>query len=136
LLQPNAVSHIWLPAPLIRNTPYQKATLTQFTSKGGTAGLTKDKQSALGIVPATYVANVKAALISSSRVALKNYVSLTSEHSGILFVRPPVLPREGAWKCGLRSGMIPGSLPGVFPGSYRCLIGDLSGTYRWLIRGS
>src|ERR1700730_4685664 len=72
LLQPNGVSHIWLPAPLIRHTPSQKISSTQFTAKGGTARLTKDKQSALGMVSATYAAKVKPALILTSRVTLKN----------------------------------------------------------------
>jgi hypothetical protein len=48
LLKPNGISHIWLPAPLIRNTPYQKTISTQFEAKGGMAKLSKDKQSALG----------------------------------------------------------------------------------------
>jgi hypothetical protein len=55
LLQPNGVSHIWLPAPLIRNTPYQNTLSTRFTAEGGTATLSKDKQSDLGIVSATSV---------------------------------------------------------------------------------
>ena len=33
LLQPNGISHIWLPAPLIRNTPYQNTISTRFTAK-------------------------------------------------------------------------------------------------------
>ena len=79
LLQPNGVSHIWLPAPLIHNTLYQKTMSTQFTAKGGTATLTKDKPSALGIVSARYAANAKPELILTSRVALKNYaVDLSS----------------------------------------------------------
>src|SRR5580704_2388858 len=89
LLKPDGVSHIWLPAPLIRDTPYQKTISTQFTSKGGTARLTKDKQSALGIVSATYAAHVKPALILTSRVALKNYaVDLSS--------RAPARPASAA----------------------------------------
>jgi transglutaminase-like putative cysteine protease len=79
LLKPNGVSHIWLPAPLIRNTLYQNTISTQFTAKGGTATLSKNKQNALGIVSATYAANAKPALILTSRVALKNYaVDLSS----------------------------------------------------------
>ena len=79
LLQPNGVSHVWLPAPLIHNTLYQKTISTQFTAKGGTATLTKDKPSALGIVSARYAANAKPELILTSRVALKNYaVDLSS----------------------------------------------------------
>jgi hypothetical protein len=79
LLKPNAISHIWLPAPLIRNTPYQNTISTRFTAMGGTATLSKDKQSALGIVSARYAANAKPSLSMTSRVALKNYtVDLSS----------------------------------------------------------
>jgi hypothetical protein len=79
LLKPNGVSHIWLPAPLIRNTPYQNTISARFTAEGGPARLSKDKQSALGIVSATYAANAKPALSLISRVALKNYaVDLSS----------------------------------------------------------
>ena len=79
LMKPKDVSHIWLPAPLIRNTPYQKTISTQYTAKGGTVRVSKDKQSALGIVSATYGANTKPMLSLTSRVALKNYsVDLSS----------------------------------------------------------
>jgi transglutaminase-like putative cysteine protease len=79
LLKPNGVSHIWLPAPLIRNTPYQNTISARFTADGGTAKLSKDKQSAQGIVSAIYAANAKPTLNLTARVALKNYaVDLTS----------------------------------------------------------
>src|SRR5580692_7545435 len=79
LLKPNGISHIWLPAPLIRNTPYQNTISTRFTAEGGTATLSKDKQSTLGIVSATYPSNAKPSLSLTSRVALKNYaVDLSS----------------------------------------------------------
>jgi transglutaminase-like putative cysteine protease len=73
LLKPDGISHIWLPAPLIRNTPYQNTISTRFTAEGGTAKLSRDKQSVLGIASATYPANLKPALSMTSRVALKNY---------------------------------------------------------------
>jgi transglutaminase-like putative cysteine protease len=79
LLKPSGASHIWLPAPLIRNTPYQRKISTRFTAKGGTTSLSKDTQSALGIVSATYPASAQPALTLTSRVSLKNYaVDLTS----------------------------------------------------------
>jgi transglutaminase-like putative cysteine protease len=82
LLKPNGISHIWLPAPLIRNTPYQHTISTRFTAKSGTATLSKDEQSALGVVSATYAANVQPTLNLTSRVALKNYaVDLSSRPS-------------------------------------------------------
>jgi transglutaminase-like putative cysteine protease len=90
LLKPNGISHIWLPAPLIRNTPYQKTISTQFEAKGGMAKLSKDKQSALGIVSAIYAANVMPTLSLTSRVELRNYaVDLSSRATA-----PPVSRAE------------------------------------------
>jgi transglutaminase-like putative cysteine protease len=90
LLKPNGVSHIWLPAPLIRNTPYQNTISARFTAEGGTARLSKNNQNALGIVSATYAANAKPALSLTSRVALKNYaVDLSSRTTA-----PPVSRAE------------------------------------------
>ena len=73
LLKPSGMSHIWLPAALMRDTPYQRTLSNNFAADGGTARLSKDKQDALGIVSATYPANAKPALTLTSRVSLKNY---------------------------------------------------------------
>ena len=82
LLKPDGVGHIWLPAPLIRDTPYQHTISARFMADGGMAKLSKDKQSALGIVSATYPANAKPMLTLTSRVALKNYsVDLSSRRT-------------------------------------------------------
>jgi transglutaminase-like putative cysteine protease len=79
LLNPDGVSHIWVPAPLIRNTPYQKTLSAGITAEGGTASLIKDEQEALGIVSAMYPAKVNPVLTLTNRVSLKNYaVDLTS----------------------------------------------------------
>ncbi len=82
LLKPDGVSHIWLPAPLIHDTPYQKTISARFTADGGTARLSKDKKMALGIVSAEYPANAKPVLTMTSRVSLKNYaVDLSSRRT-------------------------------------------------------
>jgi len=73
LLKPNGVTHIWLPAALVRNTPFQKTQSNHFTAEGGTAKLTENKQDALGIVTATYPEGAKPVLSMTSRVSLKNY---------------------------------------------------------------
>ena len=79
LLKADGISHIWLPAPMIRNTPYQNTISARFTAEGGTATLSKDKQSALGILSARYAGNAKPSLSLTSRVALRNYtVDLSS----------------------------------------------------------
>ena len=79
LLKPNGVGRIWLPAPLIRNTPYQNTISTRFMAESGTDRLSKDEPNALGIVSAMYAANAKPTLSMTARVALKNYtVDLSS----------------------------------------------------------
>ncbi len=90
LQKPAGVSHIWLPASLIRSTPYQNTISTRFTAEGGTARLSKDKQNALGIVSAMYPANARAVLTLTNRVSLKNYaVDLSSRGTA-----PPVSRAE------------------------------------------
>jgi len=84
LLKPEGVSHIWLPAPMIRDTPYQKTISTRFAAEGGKAKLTKDKNSALGIVSAQYPVNARPTLTTTSRVSLKDYsVDLSSRGTAL-----------------------------------------------------
>ena len=73
VLKPSGVTHIWLPAALIRNTPYQKTLSNKFVADGGTANLTESQQDALGIVSATYPAGAKPVLTLTSVVSTKNY---------------------------------------------------------------
>jgi len=73
ILKPDGVTHIWLPAALISNTPYQRTISNKFVAEGGSAKLTKDKPSALGLVSASYPANAKPVLTLTSRVSLRNY---------------------------------------------------------------
>jgi len=72
-------THIWLPAALIRDTTYQRTLSNRFAAEGGSAKLTTNKPSALGIVSASYPANAKAVLTLTTRVSLRNYaVDLSS----------------------------------------------------------
>src|ERR1700744_2415581 len=56
LLEPAGASHIWLPALLIANPPYQRTISTRFAATNGVARLSRSKQNALGIVSAHYPA--------------------------------------------------------------------------------
>lgn len=81
VLKPSGVTHIWLPAALIRETPFQKTLANKFSADGGTATFTESKQDALGIVSATYPEHAKAILTLTSRVSLKDYaVDLAAVH--------------------------------------------------------
>jgi len=70
---------VWLPAVLVRNTPFQKTLSNEFSAPGGTARIVKGKTDALGIVAAEFPAGVKPVLTLTSRVSTKNYsVDLSS----------------------------------------------------------
>jgi len=73
VLKLSGATRIWLPAALIRDTPFQRTLRNQFTAEGGTATLTASKQDSLGIISATYPPQVKPVLTLNSRVLLKNY---------------------------------------------------------------
>jgi transglutaminase-like putative cysteine protease len=79
LKNPNGPSHIWLPAALDVNTPYQRTLFNRFIAEHATVKLIRDGQNALGIVSATFPPNATPRLTLTSRVALKNYsVDLSS----------------------------------------------------------
>jgi transglutaminase-like putative cysteine protease len=90
LLQPKGASHIWLPAALGPDTPYQRTISNRFVAPGGTVSLHHDKRNAaLGIVSATFPPNAKPALTLTSRVALRNYsVDLSANKSAAQSTRP------------------------------------------------
>jgi transglutaminase-like putative cysteine protease len=73
VLKPSGVTHIWLPAALIRNTPFQKTLANKFHAEEGTAKFSENKQDALGIISATYPEHAKPVLTLTSRVSLKDY---------------------------------------------------------------
>ncbi len=65
---------VWLPAALIRETPFQKTLANDFRAEGGAAELVvANKADALGIVRATFPAGVKPVLTLTSRVATRPY---------------------------------------------------------------
>jgi len=73
VLKPSGATHIWLPAALIRNTPYQKTLSNKYVADGGTANMTENQQDALGIVSAAYPSGAKPVLTLTSVVSTKNY---------------------------------------------------------------
>ena len=73
VLKPAGVTHVWLPAALVRNTPFQKTLSNQFTAEGGSATLRENQQDALGIIAGTYPADAKPVLLLTSRVSTRNY---------------------------------------------------------------
>jgi transglutaminase-like putative cysteine protease len=73
VLKSSGTTHVWLPAALIRETPYQKTLANEFRAEGGTAEIVvESKPDALGIITAKFPAGVKPVLTVTSRVATRN----------------------------------------------------------------
>src|SRR5580704_5361485 len=75
LLKPSGASRIWLPAPLISESPFQKTLSVTFQPEsGGTAKLVQSNADSLGIIAAEYPSGVKPVLTYATRITTKNYV--------------------------------------------------------------
>jgi transglutaminase-like putative cysteine protease len=74
VLKTSGTTRVWLPAPLIRESPFQKTLSSEFHADGGTAKITEDQPDALGIIVAEFPSGVKPVLTFTSRIATKNYV--------------------------------------------------------------
>jgi transglutaminase-like putative cysteine protease len=75
VLKPSGITRIWLPAPLIRESPFQKTLSSAFQADSGTAKITKDQPDALGIIVAEFPSGVKPVLTFTSQIATRNYVA-------------------------------------------------------------
>jgi transglutaminase-like putative cysteine protease len=72
VLKPAGTTLVWLPAALIRGTPYQKTLANDFRAEGGKAEFVERKADALGIVAAKFPDGVKPILTLTSRIETKN----------------------------------------------------------------
>ena len=73
ILTSPAVTRVWLPVPLLGETPFQRTFPNRFHAEGGVAKMVESKTDALGIVAAEFPAGVKPVLTLTSRIATRNY---------------------------------------------------------------
>ena len=73
VLRPAGRTRVWLPAPLVVDTPFQKPLGNTFNADGGTATFVEDRASALGMVVAEWPDGVKPRLTLTSRAATRDY---------------------------------------------------------------
>jgi transglutaminase-like putative cysteine protease len=73
ILKPSGATRVWVPAPLIAETPYQKKLANSFHAEGGTAQLIESKADGLGIVVAEFPSGAKPVVTVTSRIETKDY---------------------------------------------------------------
>ncbi len=108
ILKFSGTTHVWLPAALVADTPFQRTLSNEFSAEGGTARLVEVKADGLGIVTAEFPPGMKPVVTLTSRVATKNYVrdlsapgTARDEDRATLeyFLRPTkLLPTDGIVK--------------------------------------
>ena len=108
VLKTSGTTRVWVPAALLRETPFQKTLTNTFSCDGGTAKLVESKSDSLGIIAAEFPAGIRPILTVTSQIATKDRaVNLTApgaepkesraelEH----FLRPTkLLPTDGIVK--------------------------------------
>lgn len=72
VLKTSGTTRVWVPAALIRETPFQKTLTNTFDCEGGAGKTTESKSDGLGIIAAEFPAGVKPVLTVTSRVATKD----------------------------------------------------------------
>ena len=105
VLKPSGTTRIWVPAALVRETPYQMTLANTFDAAGGTAKLVERAADSLGIIAAEFPAGVTPIVTLTSRIATQDYAvdlsapgSARSERRAELqhFLRPTkLLPTDG-----------------------------------------
>jgi transglutaminase-like putative cysteine protease len=73
VLQPSGATRVWLPAPLISSTPYQKTLANTIHCENGSAKTIVNNGDGLGIVSAEFPAGAKPILGVTSRVATRDW---------------------------------------------------------------
>jgi transglutaminase-like putative cysteine protease len=74
VLKTLGTTRVWLPVPLMSQSPFQKTLSTIFHAEGGTAKATESNPDALGIIVAEFPSGVRPVLTLTSRVTTKTYV--------------------------------------------------------------
>src|SRR6185436_1581907 len=69
----SGLTRVWLPAALLRDTPFQKTLSNEFRADGGTAELVKKESDAMGVVSASFPEGVPPVVTLTSRVQTRNY---------------------------------------------------------------
>ena len=108
VLKPSGMTRVWVPAALVRETPYQQTLANTFAAPGGTAKLIERPADDLGLIAAEFPAGVPPIVTITSRIATRNYAVDLSTSRGAKsepratlehFLRPTdLVPTDGIVK--------------------------------------
>ena len=73
VLKPVGLTRVWLPTPLVSDTPYQKSLGEHHKAEGGTAGMMTEGKYGAGILWAEYPAGTRPVLVHTARFATQDH---------------------------------------------------------------
>jgi transglutaminase-like putative cysteine protease len=73
VLKPSGRTLVWVPAALVRATPYQKTLATTFQCDGGTGKTVEDEGQALGMITAEFPTGARPVVTVTSRVSTRDW---------------------------------------------------------------
>jgi transglutaminase-like putative cysteine protease len=73
VLKPSGTTYVWLPAAILRETPFQATLGNEFKAEGGTAELVKNEKDALAFVSAKFPEGVRPVVTLTCKVKTKDY---------------------------------------------------------------
>lgn len=73
LRDPSGVTHVWVPAALIRETPYQRTLANTFRAERGVVRIVEPGADGPGIIVAEFPAGVSPVLTVISRVSTRDW---------------------------------------------------------------
>jgi transglutaminase-like putative cysteine protease len=93
ILKPAGVTHVWVPTPLLQDTPFQKTLGNKFDAEGGEVKLEADPRYGAGMVAAQWGDGVKPVLVHTARFATRNIAVDTTTPARFEPEDPAVLKR-------------------------------------------
>jgi transglutaminase-like putative cysteine protease len=93
VLKSSGATRVWLPAPLINPSPFQKTLSNKFSAEGGSARFIGGGAEAPGILAAEFPARATPVVTLTSRIATKDYAVNISEPARVPKAEPAELER-------------------------------------------
>jgi transglutaminase-like putative cysteine protease len=93
ILKPAGVTRVWVPTPLLQDTPFQKTLGNAFDAEGGTARLETDPHYGAGMVAAEWADGTRPVLVHTGRFATRNIAVNTMVPTRFEAEDPAVLAR-------------------------------------------
>jgi len=133
VLRPEGVTRVWLPTPLMTDTPYQKTLGNTWTADGGTVAFHTDPKYGAGVVAAAWPADQRPVLALISRFATRD-IAVDLAAPGRAAARPPMELQQALEPTDLlpTDGIVKETADGIVSGA-RTDVDKARAIYEWIV---